>query len=411
MKKSEILALAGKMKDAAMRKARFSVGEPRGPSNELELHKGSVVGSDNFAMKVRKFQETSDCLLLLSKSMGIPIDKLAPYSAFKRFTEEDSELKKVMTLTTQANWIPTDFSADFVDKVNLTLRVAAQFPEIVMARGLQSFSVKGDFSTAYIKTEGSDATISPALTDTKGTLTAKVIAVYQSISDELDQDAAFAQMPMLRNDCILAIGRAIENAVINGDDSTTHMDSDVTLSYAQEKAWKGLRQLCLANSYKTDLSTFNANTLCALIGTMGVYGADPSQLMLIVGPAVRVKLMNLLDSSSNRVFLEYGSPGAMNVRMVPGGVGVLAGSDVVVSEFCREDLNALGYYDSTVKTKASLLWVRKDCFVKGVSRRMLVETDRDIVAQNTKLVVSTRMDFQPRVTVSSNKCVYMGYNI
>jgi hypothetical protein len=169
--------------------------------------------------------------------------------------------------------------------------------------------------------------------------------------------------------------------------------------------------MCLANSYKTDLSTLNANTLCALMGSMGIYGADPTQLALIVGAACRIKLLNLMDSSNNRIFLEYGSPGAMNVAMVPGGVGKLTGADVIVSEFCRDDTNALGYYDSTVKTKATLLWVRKDCFVKGVSRQVKVETDRDIVAQTTKLVVSTRMDFQPRVAVASNKAVWLGYNI
>jgi HK97 family phage major capsid protein len=298
-----------------------------------------------------------------------------------------------------------------VDKVNLSLKVAALFPEISMARGLQSFSIKGDFSTAYTKTEGSDATASPSLTDTKGTLDAEVIAVYQAISDELDQDSAFAQAPMLRNDCILAIARGIENAIINGDTNTTHMDSDVTLAYDVKTVWDGLRKYCLENSYTTDLSTLNSDTLTALIGSMGVFGADPSQLALIVGTSGRIKLMNLKDNQNNKVFLEYGSPGAMNVRMVPGGVGVLAGSDVIVSEFCREDLNASGFYDSTTKTKASLLWVRKDCFVKGVSRQIKVETDRDIVAQTTKLVVSTRMDFQPRVAIASNKCVWMGYNI
>lgn len=411
MKKSEILALAKSMKETALRKARFSIGENRGPENVLEVHKCSVTGNDRYAMAVKKFQKDADCLLLTSKATGIPVEKLAGYSSFKQFTESDSELKKAMTTTTQSNWIPTDFSANFVDKVNLSLKVAALFPEISMARGLQSFSIKGDFSTAYTKTEGSSATVSPNITDTKGTLSAKVIAVYQTITDELDQDAAFAQAPMLRNDCILAIARGIENAIINGDTSTTHLDSDVTLAYDVRKAWMGLRRICIANSYKTDLSTLNADTLTALIASMGVYGADPSQLALVVGTAGRVKLMNLKDNQNNKVFLEYGSPGAMNVAMVPGGVGTLAGSDVIVSEFCRENLNATGFYDSTTKTKASLLWVRKDGFVRGVSRQMLVETFRDIKAQTTDLVVSTRMDFKPRFDETSETIAWLGHNI
>lgn len=410
MKKSEVMALIKASQEAALRKSRFSVGESRGPENVLEIHKGQALGTDRYAMAVRKFQTDADNLLLTSKMTRVPVEKLAMYPAFKSFTEQDSELKKAMTTTTQSNWIPTDFSRDFIDKVQLALKVAMLFPEIVMPRSPMSFSIKNSFSTAYIKTQGSDATASPNLTDEKGTLTAKVIADYLSISDELDQDAAFAQAPMIRNDAVNAIARAIENAIINGDDSTTHMDSDVTLAYDQAKAWKGIRRYCLANSYKTDLSTLNSDTLTALIASMGVYGADPEQLALIVGTAGRVKLINLKDNQNNKVFLEYGSPGAMNVAMVPGGVGKLAGSDVIVSEFCREDLNASGFYDSTTKSKGSLLWVRKDGWVKGVVRNILVETDRDIVSQTNKLVVSTRMDFQPRYT-DGEKIAWMGYNI
>jgi HK97 family phage major capsid protein len=410
MKRSQLDALLKKRDEANLRKSRFSVGDARGPENVLEIHKGAASGSDRFGLAVKKFQQDADMLLLTSKMTRIPVEKLAMYPAFKSFTEQDSELKKVMTTTSQSNWIPTDFSRDFIDKVQCALKVAAIFPEIVMPRSPMTFNIKNSFSTAYTKTQGSNATASPDLTDLKGTLTAKVIADYMVISDELDQDSAFAQAPMIRNDAINAIARAIENCIINGDTSTTHMDSDVTLSYDQRTAWNGLRRYCLANALKTDLSTFNSNTVCALIGSLGVYGADPTQLAWIVGTKGRVKLINLLDSSNNRIFLEYGSPGAMNVSVVPGGVGTLAGSDVIVSEFCREDINASGFYDTTTKTKGSLLLVRKDGFVKGTVRNILVETFRDIVAQTNELVVSTRMDFQPRYADAETTC-WLGYNI
>ncbi|MFA6198642.1 MAG: phage major capsid protein [Patescibacteria group bacterium] len=407
MKQSELNKM---LEGISTRKARFSVGENRGPETMTELHKGSVTGEDRYARAIKKIQVDSDKLLLTSKSTGIPVEKLNAYAGFKRFIEDDSELKKVMTDTTQSNWIPSNFSADFVDAVGLELKVAALFPEVQMTSPTQYFSIKTDFSTAYTKTEGSDATASPNITDQKGTLTAKVIAVYQTISDELDQDAAFAQAPMLRNDCITAIGRGIENAIINGDSSTTHLDTDVTLAYDVRHAWQGLRRYAYANSLTTDLSTFNADTVTALLGSMGVYGADPSQIAVIVGTGGRIKLLNLKDNQNNRVYLEYGTPGAMNVAMVPGGVGKLAGCDVLVSEFCRENLNASGFYDSTVATKKSLLFVRKDGWVRGMSRNMTVETDRDIVAQYTKLVVSTRMAFAPRY-YTGETTTWLGYNI
>lgn len=417
MKKSEALALIKASKESALRKARFSVGDNRGAENELQLHKMAVIGNDNYAMKVRKVQRDADLLLLTSKMLfrknvgDFPIEKLAAYQAFRGFIENDSELKKAMTTVTQSNWIPTDFSRDFVDCVQLQLKVAALFPEIQMARGTQDFSQKGSYSTAYKKTQGSDGTASPDITDSKGTLSASTIMDYLETSDELEQDAAFAQAPMLRNDAINAIARAIENCILNGDTTTVHMDSDVTLAYDQVTCWKGLRKHALANSYTTDLSTLNSDTLTALLASMGKFGADPSQLALIHGVAGRVKLINLKDNQNNKVYLEMGTPGAMNVSMVPGAVATLAGSPCILSEFCREDLNASGVYDGTTKTKGSLLWVRKDGFVRGVVNSIKVETDRDIKKQVNMLAVSTRMDFQPRYAIASNKVVWLGYNM
>ncbi len=416
MKKSEALAIAKAAKESAMRKSRFSVNQ-RGPEDALDLHKCKVEGTDRFAGKVHEFQKQADLLLVTSnilfrKGQGVyPIEKLAAYAGFKSFIENDSELKKAMTTSTQANWIPTDFSRDFVDAVGLELKVAALFPEITMPRGTMDFSQKGSFSTAYKKTQGSNGTASPDITDTKGTLSTSTIMDYLEVSDELEQDAAFAQAPMLRSDAITAIARAIENCIINGDTTTVHMDSDVTLSYDQKTCWKGLRKHALANGYTTDLSTLNSDTLTALLASMGNFGAEPSKLALIIGVAGRVKLINLKDNQNNKVYLENGTPGAMSVSMVPGAVGSLAGSPVILSEFCRENLNASGVYDGTTTTKGTMLWVRKDGFVRGVVNSIKVETDRNIQSQVNQLAFSTRMDFQPRYAIASNKVVWMGYNI
>jgi HK97 family phage major capsid protein len=412
MKKSELMALL------ATRKSRFSVKENRGPENALEIHKCATSGmSDNYAMKVKKFQKEADLLLLTSKMLarkgtdGFPIEKLAMYSSFKSFVENDSELKKAMTTSTQSNWIPTDFSRDFVDQVSLALKVAPLFPEIVMPRSPMDFSQKGTFSTAYKKTEGSSGTASPNITDTKGTLSTSTIMVYLETSYELDQDSAFAQAPMLRSDAISAIARAIDDCIINGDTTSTHQDSDVTLAYDHRTCWKGLRKHAIANSYKTDLSTLNSDTLTALLAEMGVYGADPTQLALIIGVTGRVKLINLKDNQNNKVFLENGTPGAPVANMIPGMVGQIAGSPVILSEFVRENVNASGVYDGTTTTKGVMYWVRKDSFVRGVVNSIMVETDKNIATQVNQLVVSTRMDFQPRYAIASNKIVWMGYNM
>lgn len=415
MKRSELKKIAENIKAGLTRKVRFEVGDTR-DLDSLSIHKMKVTGNDLMSEKVRKFQIDSDNLLLTAKILSspgniFPIQKLQAYSGFKTFLE-DSELKKAMTLTTHADWVPTDFSRDFIDRVMLELKVAALFVELPMARGKMDFSRKNAFSSAYKKTEGSDAVVSQA-TSGKMSMDAVTICDYQEITYELDEDAAFAQAPMMREDAITGIGRAIESCIVRGDTSLTHMDSDVTLAYDARKCWKGLVKHALERSYTSSLSTFTAESVLGMKASMGSpYGADASKLAWIAGVGVAVsKLPNLKDSSNNRIYLENGTPGAASVAMLPGRTGVLGGSPVLVSEFMREDLNASGVYDASVITKGSLLLVRTDGFARGVVRNILVETDKNIVSQKRQLVVSTRMDFQPRYLITANKVVWYGYNV
>jgi HK97 family phage major capsid protein len=420
MKKSEILALAkAGAASTASRKApvvdtgvsfngdRNDMAPVGGPmAHQLTVMKGA---NDNRSQQILEFQKQSDCLYLLNKMTGIPIQKMQSYGRFQRFVEE-SELKKAMTDSTQANWVPTQMSAEFYNLIQLALKVAPLFGEVVMPRSPFQIPRKSSFSLATLKTEASAATESTVGAG-KMTLTAQTIVDFLQVSYELDEDAAFAVAPMVRDDAVNAIARGIDNAIINGDTTGSHMDSDVTLAYDVRKAWKGLRKHCLANSYKTDINTFNADTVLGLRASMAKYGAAYEQLAYILGPKVNVKMVNLKDSANNRIYLELGTPGAPMANMVPGQVGQLSGSPVIVSEFAREDLSTTGVYDGSSTVRGTLMVVRRDAWTKGVVRRVMVETFRDIVAQVNKLVVSTRMDFQPKYDITTEPIAWLGYNI
>jgi HK97 family phage major capsid protein len=415
MKKSEILAIAkARGIDTAGRKApveNVAVGEDRSLSNPMHPHHISIAkgANDRFSQNVLEFQKQADHLYLASKMTGIPISKMQSYGRFQRFIEE-SELKKAMTDSSQANWVPTQMSAEFYNLIQLALKIAPLFGEVVMPRSPFEIPRKASFSTATLKTEASNATES-SVGAGKMTLTAKTIVDFLQVSYELDEDAAFAVAPMVRDDAVNAIARGIDNAIINGDTTGSHMDSDVVLAYDVRKAWKGLRKYCLQQAWATDINTFNSDTVLGLRGSMAKYGADYSQLAWIAGPKVNVKMLNLKDSANNRIYLELGTPGAPVANLVPGQVGVLSGSPVIVSEFAREDLSTLGVYDGSSTVRGTMLLVRRDAWTKGVVRRVMVETFRDIVAQVNKLVVSTRMDFQPKYDVTTEKIAWLGYNV
>lgn len=408
----EIIAKAKEKRNEVIRKSRISVKDNGLHDELLPIHKEAVpIGADDAnSLKVRKFQEMSDNLLLLSKSTEIPIVKLNYYNnRFKNFITE-SELKKAMTTTSQADWVPTDFSTDFIDKVQLELKVANHFPEIILPRSPMDFSRKESYSTAYKKTEGSNV-VESSVGAGKMTFSCTTICDYVSLTYELDEDAAFAQMPMLKQDSINAIARAWDNCIVNGDTSTPHMDSDVTLAYDQRKCWKGLRKHALEQGYTTNLTSgFDLDKVMVMQSNMGIYGADLARNLWIVGVKGQVKVLNIKDDQNNRVFVSNPIAGPQSLNIANGQLGFLGGTRTVLSEFIRENLNASGVYDGSVITKGSLLRVRTDGFARGVVRRILVETDKNIVNQTKQLVVSTRGDFQPRHKISTERIVELGYN-
>ena len=387
-----------------------SFSEPstsEGPyAHQLSIKKGAT---DNRSQTILEFQKQADLLYLTSKLSSIPIQKMQSFGRFQRFIEE-SELKKVMTDSSQANWVPSQMSAEFYNLIQLALVVAPLFGEVIMPRSPFQIPRKASFSTARKKTEGQAPTES-SVTAGKMTLTASTIVDYLSASYELDEDAAFAVAPMMRDDSVNSVARGIDNCILNGDTTGSHMDSDTTDADDVRKCWKGLRKLALANGYVSDVSSFTSDAIMGMRGSMKKYGANYSQLAYLVGPNVDTKLLNLKDGNGNRIYLEMGTPGAPLANMIPGQCAVLGGSPVLVSEFAREDLNALGVYDGTTTTKGAIICVRRDAWTRGVVRRVMVETFRDIVAQVNKIVVSTRMDFEPKYDVTTEPIVWMGRNI
>jgi hypothetical protein len=423
MKASEILNLSKAAgTDVSFRKAAFGTsnqdiraGHNRAddaPQADIMIHKMKVdmKATDLNSLKIRKFQEDCDMLILVAKMLDRPVQSLQGFGRFQKFLDE-SELRKSINESTASSWVPREMSANFFNRIQLALKVAPAFTEIEMPRSPFEIPRKNAFSSATLKTETTNATES-SVTAGKMTLTASTIVDNLQVSYELDEDVTFAIAPQIRDDATNGIARGIDNACINGDTTATHMDSDITVATDVRKAFKGLRKLALANSYSSSLSTFTAETVLGMKASMGSpYGADPSQLIWIGGVLDQVKLLNLKDSSGNRLYLEFGTPGAMESIVVPGAIGKLAGSEFIISEFVREDLGASGVYNGSTTTRSTLLLVRKDCFVRGVVRKVMVETFRDIVAQVNKIVVSTRMDFQPKYDITTNALAWIGTNV
>lgn len=352
---------------------------------------------------IKEIQRASDDLYLTALLLKRDPRSLRLYKRFKQTTQV-SELAKAMNTSTNSEFIPTNFSAELIDKLNLQLKVAALHPVVVMPTDPYKLPRKTTRSTAILgaeATETSESTIGSGNT----TLDAKTLITRIDVSYEMEEDSIVPVLPMIKDDIVFALATAIEDADINGDTTGTHQDSDVTASTDARKAWKGYRKHALsAAKYSFSNGVATDTKMRAIRALMGIYGIDPLQLAWIVGSTQYQKMLTFDDF---RTMDKYGA----NAVVMTGELGKFDGIPVIVSEKIRENLNASGVYDASTTDRTVCLLVRKDGFVHGDRRSVTVEMDTRPEYQKKILVASVRKAFIPRYVETTEKIVGVGYNI
>lgn len=356
-------------------------------------------------------QQLNDDVYILSKILGVSPTATRLFKGFRR-----SELAKALShaVGLGAEWIPTGFSADMIDRVVLELEVANLHRWIPMPSNPFTFPMKTAGSTAYLVAENTADHESASRIPTTNvatdnvTLTAIKLGARSEFSTEVEEDSIVPVLPMIKEDIQRAMKEAIENATINGDTSSPHMDSDVTSSTDARKAWDGYRDRVQAAA-KVSLATFNVENIRAIRKVMGKYGVKPSQIAYVTGFSGYSQLLSLKDSSSNQVLLTMDKYGA-NATILSGELGRLDGSPVIVSEFIRQNLNASGVYDGTTMTKTILLVIYRPGLMFGDRRKVTMKTDENIDTDQMILVITQRLAFQRRF-LATETFLGLGHNI
>jgi hypothetical protein len=373
--------------------------------------------------RVIKFQKAADDLFTLDavlsvdkKYSGIKNTKL--YKSFRNLLQ-DSEFSKAMIRATSgegAEWLPTDFSNQLIQKVQLNLRVAAMFDRIAMPSDPFKIPQKSAFSITYLG--GTEATV-PGTESFMGTanvtLTTGKLINWVPVSYELDEDSVIAMMPEIQWDIANSLARAQENACINGNSLayTLALDAHVTSGGAfaatsQEQVFGGFRDYCIRNDNATTPLTLdisdstygtNENNLSKLLAGTSTYRGTNKDWFWICSVIGEHYLRSLKTAGGLPVMMPIYSAGA-NASINNAAVNEIYGIPVVVSEFMRDNLNAYGYDDHTggygATKYTTLLLVRRDAWTFGDRRKLLVETFRNVIYQKTDLVASMRVAFQYR---------------
>ena len=388
--------------------------EGNGPKwNPARQHK-----MDACTPEVREFQEIADNMYILGTLLKVD-PRQTEYC--REVAMRNPIMRKSLDTSAGAAWIPTDLSASMHEKVRLQLRVAALHSRINMPTNPYKLPIEGADATAYLVSERGDIDddltanlrvpaagalqSSPAFTAL--TLTAKKLGCRVTTSAELTEESIIPILPELSRKLALAMATAQEDALVNGDTTSPHMDDDVTASTDRRKAWMGYRRLAkdVGTAYIANTTPFNVldvADLRKLRMKMGIYGLNPRNLTIVTGGVGFNKLLSLKDGTnpSPIMTLEKYGPQA---TIITGEVARVDGIPIVLSESVRENLNhGDGTWDGLTSDATCLILVNNEQFLFGDYRATTLKSREIIETDQSTLVVLQRLCFSSWASTATN---------
>lgn len=309
-----------------------------------------------------------------------------------------------------AEWIYTTVSSAYIDEYLLEKQVMGLFQEINMPSNPYILTKKTNGTTAKIVAEGAAASAQNFNTAKITFNASKKFVEYYELPEELNEDSAVDMLEIGKNEVVMAQLKAFEQAILNGDTTGTHMDSDVTDAADCRKAWKGLRKLALANSANGSIVTFTSAVtdpkLDEMIAASDKFGVSPREAVWIVSPRIYNQMKSLSTVTTVDKF------GALATYLI-GVLAARSGIGIVLSEFMRNDLNASGVYDGVTTNNSAALLVNKTRFMLGKRRpiRVRVAMDSNAAYDRWQMASYSRYDFQGHAQDATEKSAIIGVDI
>jgi hypothetical protein len=309
-----------------------------------------------------------------------------------------------------AEFVFTGMSTNLINQVRQNLIISSLFEHVNMPTNPYKVTVELGPATSYLVPEnvadtGQTSITASQLGTANITFNAKSIGAMTRISKELNQDSIIPMVPLIQKNLLRGLANGLENALLNGDITGTHMDTDTTGSTNVAKAWPGLRKLALANGYKVDLGTFDLAGLRKMRIKMGQFGINPADLVLIASNSAYIQMLNWPEVVTKDKFGDQGT-------VLTGELLRVDGIPVVVSPYMRQDLDATGVNAASGNTKTGIMLVHRDGFVIGDRQEIeLDQTDEPKAYRQRSILADMRVDFLPTQPIAGNATVVLGYNI
>ena len=236
------------------------------------------------------------------------------------------------------------------------------------------------------------------------------------IDDAAQEDSAIAVIPALQRQIVMDLNDAMEDALINGDDSAVHQDaiSDWNLrgrwgttpalggSSDHRRMFKGMRKQAFARSASADLSSFDFTKLLGLKAQMGELALQD----VVIFASPEAILANLLELDQVLTVDKFG-PAA---TIVSGQIANVLGMPIIMTRFMGADLNNSGLFDNVTTDKTGILMAHAPSWYIFERKGILVESDRKIDVGATEIVATMRATFDT-LDLDATKNVAFGYKM
>lgn len=369
-----------------------------------QLAAKALITTPSTDAKVITLQEKSDDLYITGLLLKTDPRNLKMYPDFQKALD-------TQTAGEGLEWVPTILSAELIRMIELAYRIPALHRDIPMPSDPYVIPAQVGKQIAYKIEEQVEPTgqtkipLSKFVTG-KVTMTGAGVGTRTLVSHYLEEDSIVPVLPLIKEGIADSANEAMEQAIINGDTTATHQDSDVTSADDRRKLWKGYRKLALENNWKEDLSTFDYTNIGKLQKKMGKYGTFINDLVFIGG----ISVWNQMKSLEEVITVDKYGPRA---TILTGELGKLDGIPIITSGVVREDLNASGVYDGTTKTQTVMFLVFKRGFVTGTRRTLRMRLLQELYAESEQdcLLGTMRRAFTPIYAIATEPIVAIGYNI
>ena len=402
--------IRGVLRESATRKAAW--GFDTNPQDVFTIEKALYDPHEGNEI-AKRLQSWNDDVYVLMKATQVDV----PFSlkTWKSYSTRWGELAKALATSNAGQgeeWIPTGFSNQLIEMVEIEAVVANLFEPFKMPTNPYNFPMLLSDGEAYLGAEATTDSPDDYKASTPGTsnltFTAKKLISRAVVSEEMDEDSVIAVMPMLKKSIARSHAKAEDNAIINGDVSTTHFDTGYTVATEDaRRAWDGLRHDC-QSSLKQSGSTWSASAGLALIRAvredMGVYGLKSADVEILVNANMYSKLKSVTEVTTVDKI-------GQAATIINGEIKKFDGMGITTSQHVGESQNASGIYDGTTTTTTQLLLVYKPGFKRGIRREFTLEVERRPTKGVSYLVATSRRVWKAIYPVDTNTMIGWLYNI